>query len=61
MLPKIIRGFSENPGDNVIVLTLGTSFDTSGEAYDFYNLCFWDKRFGISRKTERQLMGKLLV
>lgn len=30
---KAIRGFAENPGDNVIVSTLGASFDTLGEDY----------------------------
>lgn len=42
-----IRGFAENPVDNVIVPKLGTSFDTLGEAYDFYNLYLWKKGFGI--------------
>ena len=56
-LEKAIHGFAENPGDDVIVPALGTSFDclseafdychgTSillGEAYDFYKLRFFDK------------------
>lgn len=46
-LEKAIRGFAENPGDNVIVPTLGTSFDSLGEAYEFYNLYSWEKGFGI--------------
>lgn len=46
-LDKAIRGFAENPGDNVIVPTLGTSFDSLGKAYDIYNLYSWEKGFGI--------------
>lgn len=37
-LGKTVRQFAEEPGDIVIVPKLGTSFDTLGEAYDFYNL-----------------------
>lgn len=37
-LEKVIHGYAENPGDNVITPVLGTSFDSLGEAYDFYNL-----------------------
>ncbi|KAM3295434.1 hypothetical protein ACQJBY_037996 [Aegilops geniculata] len=39
-----IRGFAENPGDNVIVPKLGTSFDTLGEAYDFLQSVFMGER-----------------
>ncbi|KAM3212852.1 hypothetical protein ACQJBY_065714 [Aegilops geniculata] len=46
-LEKAIRGFGDKPGSIVIVPALGTSFDTLGEAYDFYNLCSWEKGFGI--------------
>lgn len=46
-LEKAIRGFAEYPGDNVIVPTLGASFDSLSEAYDFYNLYSWEKGFGI--------------
>lgn len=41
---EAIRGFAENRGDNVIVPSLGTSFDFLGEAYDLYS---WEKGFGI--------------
>lgn len=47
VLEKAIRGFAESPGENVIVPTLGISFDTLGEAYDLYNLYSWEKGFGI--------------
>ena len=60
-LEKAIHGFAENPGDDVIVPALGTSFDclseafdychwTSillGEAYDFYNTYSWVLGFSI--------------
>ena len=42
-LEKAIRGFVDKPGENVIVLALGTGFDTLGEAYNFYNLYSWEK------------------
>lgn len=51
-LEKAIRGFAENPGDIVIVPAFGTSFDTLGEAYDFYNLYSWEKGFGIRVRLE---------
>jgi hypothetical protein len=40
-LEKTIRQFAEEPGEIVIVPKIGTSFDTLGEAYDFYNLYSW--------------------
>lgn len=46
-MEKSIRGFAEDPDGNVIVPKLGTSLDTLGEAYDFYNLYSWEKGFGI--------------
>ena len=44
---KVVRNYAENPGDNVITPTIGTTFDSVGEAYDFYNLYSWEKGFGI--------------
>ncbi|XBI98979.1 hypothetical protein VPH35_019146 [Triticum aestivum] len=46
-LEKTVREFAETPGDIVIVPKIGTSFDSLGEAYDFYNLYSWEKGFGI--------------
>ena len=46
-LERAIRCFAEEPGEIVIVSKIGTSFDTLGEAYDFYNLYYWEKGFGI--------------
>lgn len=39
-----IRG---EAGDEVIDPCLGTTFDSLGEAYDFYNLYSWEHGFGI--------------
>ena len=39
--------FVEKPTENVITPVLGTTFDSLGEAYDFYNLCSSEKGFGI--------------
>ena len=46
-LEKTVREFAETPGDIVIVPKIGTSFDSLGEAYDFYNLYSWECGFGI--------------
>ena len=46
-LEKSVREFAEHSGDIVMVPKIGTSFDTLGEAYDFYNLYSWEKGFGI--------------
>ena len=48
---KTVRQFAEDPGDIVIVPKIGTSFDTLGEAYDFYNLYSWEK--GLASDIER--------
>ena len=36
-------GFAENHSENAIVPMLGTSFDSLGETYVFYNLYSWEK------------------
>lgn len=54
-LEKAIRGFAENPSESVVAPKSGTSFDSLGEAYDFYNLYSWEKgfhtRYGKSRNS----------
>ncbi|XBI75072.1 hypothetical protein VPH35_068495 [Triticum aestivum] len=35
---KDVRCFAENPAENLIKPVLATTFDSLGEAYDFYNL-----------------------
>lgn len=44
---------AENPSENVIVQTLGTRFDSLGEAYDFYNLYSREKGFWIRHGKSR--------
>jgi hypothetical protein len=46
-LEKSVRCFAEKLGDKVIDPCLGTTFDSIGEAYDFYNLYSWEHGFGI--------------
>ncbi|XP_044431985.1 uncharacterized protein [Triticum aestivum] len=44
---KVVRSYAENPTENVITQIIGTTFNSVGEAYDFYNLYSWEKGFGI--------------
>ena len=44
---KAMRSYAENTTDNVITPVIGTTFDSMGEAYDFYSLYSWEKGFGI--------------
>lgn len=42
-----MRKYAEEPSKNVVRPTLGLTFDSLGEAYDFYNLYSWETGFGI--------------
>ncbi|KAM3240031.1 hypothetical protein ACQJBY_053611 [Aegilops geniculata] len=44
---KAVRSYAENTTDNVITPVIDTTFDSVGEAYDFYSLNSWEKGFGI--------------
>ncbi|XBJ26571.1 hypothetical protein VPH35_003961 [Triticum aestivum] len=46
-LEKTIRGYAEKKTDIVVVPEVGDSFDSLGEAYDFYNLYSWEIGFSI--------------
>ncbi|XP_037408011.1 uncharacterized protein LOC119270145 [Triticum dicoccoides] len=46
-LETAIRGFAERKTASVITPTLGLSYDSLTEAYDFYNLYSWECGFGI--------------
>ena len=46
-LEQSIRKFAEEPTNSMIKPEIGTSFDSLGEAYDFYNLYSWEVGFGI--------------
>lgn len=42
-----MRKYPEQPDKSVVRPKLGLSFDSLGEAYDFYNLYSWEIGFGI--------------
>ena len=42
-----VRSYAEDPTDSVVKPELRTTFDSIGEAYDFYNLYSWENRFGV--------------
>uniref|UniRef100_A0A453DNQ6 Uncharacterized protein n=1 Tax=Aegilops tauschii subsp. strangulata TaxID=200361 RepID=A0A453DNQ6_AEGTS len=46
-LEKTLRGYAQKKIDTAVVSTVGSSFDSSGEAYDYYNLYSWEVGFGI--------------
>ena len=46
-LEKALRGYANEKTPTVIVHVVGSTFDSLGEAYDFYNLYSWEKGFGI--------------
>ncbi|XP_044426035.1 uncharacterized protein [Triticum aestivum] len=46
-LEQTIRGYAEKLGPNVIEPEIGLTFDSLGEAYDFYNIYSWELGFGI--------------
>ncbi|KAM3389435.1 hypothetical protein ACQJBY_011522 [Aegilops geniculata] len=48
-----IRKYAEQPDKSVVKPELGLSFDSLGEAYDFYNLYSWEIGFGITYGKSR--------
>lgn len=46
-IEQSIHKFAEEPSKSVVRPELGLSFDSLGEAYDFYNLYSWEIGFGI--------------
>ncbi|XBI87337.1 hypothetical protein VPH35_025446 [Triticum aestivum] len=48
-----IRKYAEQPDKSVVKPELGLSFDSLGEAYDFYNLYSWEVGFGIGYGKSR--------
>ena len=52
-LEQSIRKYVEEPTKGVIRPGLGLSFDSLGEAYDFYNLYSWEIGFGIKYGKSR--------
>ncbi|VAH05423.1 unnamed protein product [Triticum turgidum subsp. durum] len=41
-LEKSLRGYAEKKTETVVVPAVGNSFDSLGEAYDYYNLYSWE-------------------
>ncbi|XP_044418290.1 protein FAR1-RELATED SEQUENCE 5 isoform X1 [Triticum aestivum] len=52
-LEQTIRKYAEEPTKSVIRPELGLTFDSLGEAYDFYNLYSWEIGFGIRYGNSR--------
>uniref|UniRef100_A0A453J492 FAR1 domain-containing protein n=1 Tax=Aegilops tauschii subsp. strangulata TaxID=200361 RepID=A0A453J492_AEGTS len=52
-LEKALRGYANEKTPTVIVHVVGSTFDSLGEAYDFYNLYLWEKGFGIRYSKSR--------
>jgi hypothetical protein len=46
-LESSFRGFTERNRDEVLCPVIGMTFDSMGEAYDYYNLYSWECGFGI--------------
>ncbi|KAM0858472.1 hypothetical protein ACQ4PT_047815 [Festuca glaucescens] len=46
-LESAFRGLAERKSDEVLSPIIGLSFDSMGEAYDYYNLYSWECGFGI--------------
>ena len=44
---ETIRKYADKPSEIVGRPEIGMSFDSLGEAYDFYNLYSWELGFGI--------------
>ena len=46
-LEKALRRYTEKKTDTVIVPAVGSTSDSLGEAYDYYNLYSWEIGFGV--------------
>jgi hypothetical protein len=46
-LERTLHEFPARPNGEVIVPEVGVSFDSIGEAYDFYNLYSWERGFRV--------------
>lgn len=53
-----MRRYAEKKTDTVVVPEAGTSFDSLGEAYDYYNLYSWEAGFGIRYGKSRLNVGR---
>ncbi|KAM0915706.1 hypothetical protein ACQ4PT_010665 [Festuca glaucescens] len=46
-LERTLREYPARPNGEVILPEVGVTFDSIGEAYDFYNLYSWERGFGV--------------
>lgn len=46
-LGKSLRCYAEKKRETVVIPDVGDSFDSLGEAYDYYNLYSWEIGFGV--------------
>ncbi|KAK1615385.1 hypothetical protein QYE76_020902 [Lolium multiflorum] len=65
-LEKSFRGFAERKSVEIVNPCVGLTFDSIGEAYDYYNLYSWECGFGIrienvpfTKRCLRTLCGKI--
>jgi hypothetical protein len=52
-LETAFRGFTERKNDEVVCHVIGLTFDSMGEAYDYYNLYSWECGFGVRYEKSR--------
>ncbi|KAI4981696.1 hypothetical protein ZWY2020_022188 [Hordeum vulgare] len=57
-LEKTLRCYAEKKTDTVVVPAIGYTFDSLGEAYDFYNLYSWEIGFGIRYGKSRLIVER---
>ena len=48
-----VRAYAEKRNGTVVKPTIGTSFDSIDEAYEFYNLYSWECGFGVRLSSSR--------
>lgn len=57
-LETAFTGFAERGTDEVVTPSVGLTFDSIAEAYEFYNLYSWELGFGIRyAKARRNVQG----
>ncbi|XP_037436709.1 uncharacterized protein LOC119303678 isoform X4 [Triticum dicoccoides] len=52
-LEKALTGFADRDSDSVVTPSVGLSFDSINEAYEFYNLYSWECGFGVRYAKSR--------
>uniref|UniRef100_A0A453TCE7 Protein FAR1-RELATED SEQUENCE n=1 Tax=Aegilops tauschii subsp. strangulata TaxID=200361 RepID=A0A453TCE7_AEGTS len=52
-LEKALTGFADNHSETVVIPSVGLTFDSINEAYEFYNLYSWETGFGVRYAKSR--------